>query len=132
MKENQKGPHTKVTKEHDGGGFDTDAWVPKTQSNFRLDQVADFLSVTVNHVFDLVSEGALKVPRENISRAPSRASILIPRASIVSFVRRRCSLSPERRRKAARRAERAQRGRNLAAAGKRACKGFAMAKGGTP
>lgn len=119
-----------------GISFDAEEWVPKTQSKFRLDQVAEFLSVTVNHLFNLIEERELKVPRKNISSAPSRASILVPRESIVSFCQRRHSRNPQRQsfRKAQKRSatasKRARRSREPRSGGKTILQGFAAPKGG--
>jgi hypothetical protein len=69
-------------------GIDAEDLVPKTQSRFRLDQVAELLSVSVLHVFNLIGTGArdLKVLKERIESAPSRGSILIDRSALVRFL----------------------------------------------
>jgi hypothetical protein len=68
--------------------------IPQNQSAFRADQVAKIFHVSAQHVFNLIQEGEIVVPQERIESAPSRSSILIPRESLVDFVRRRIN-SPE-------------------------------------
>lgn len=82
-------------------GFDADAWIPKTQSAFRVNQLAEFLEVSSQHLYNLIIAGELKVPAENIERASSRAAIMVPRASIVAFVRHRASSAYLKRKAAA-------------------------------
>jgi hypothetical protein len=70
---------------------DPDQFIPKTQGNFRLDQVAQIFSCSVNHLFNLIEDGELACPKENIEKAVSRPGILVPRESLCDFVRRRSS-----------------------------------------
>lgn len=65
--------------------LDADSWIPRTQSAFRINQVAEFLSCSSNHIYNLVVGGELKVPKENIARAASRPGIMVPRESLVAF-----------------------------------------------
>jgi hypothetical protein len=96
-----------MIKENPSPRIDAEDLVPKTQSRFRLDQVAELLGVSVLHVFNLIGTGArdLKVPKERIESAPSNGSILIERSALVSFLRPRLSRNVIARRdkKAARR-----------------------------
>jgi hypothetical protein len=69
--------------------LDADELIPRTQENFRLDQVAEIFCVSVSHLFSLIKEGELTVPKENIKRAVSRPGILVPRDNLVRFVKRR-------------------------------------------
>ncbi len=75
-------------------GLDVEAWVPKTQSAFRINQVAEFLSCTAQHIFNLVNAGEIQVPAENIARAASRPGIMVPRKSLVAFLRARSTSNP--------------------------------------
>jgi hypothetical protein len=75
--------------------IDPEDLIPRTQSAFRVDQVAKHLNCSVTHIFNLITEGEIVVPKEQLDSAPSRASVLVPRASLVDFVRRRIN-SPER------------------------------------
>jgi hypothetical protein len=77
--------------------FDADTFVPRSQQSFRVDQVAKLFAVTVNHILNLIKQAEIVVPQERINSAPSGASILVPRASIVDFVRRRTSGSSWRK-----------------------------------
>jgi hypothetical protein len=70
-------------------GIDAETFVPRTQNSFRVDQVAELLAVTVNHVLNLIKQRAIVVPKERIDSALSGASILVPRESLVRFVKRR-------------------------------------------
>lgn len=90
-------------------GFDAESFVPQTQRSFRVDQVAELLEVTVNHILNLIKHGEIVVPKEQIDSAPSGASILVPRESIVRFVRRRRN-SPARLASNKRRRQRLKRG----------------------
>jgi len=69
--------------------FDPESFVPRTQNSFRVDQVAELFAVTVNHILNLIKQGEIVVPKERIDSAPSGASILVPRQSLVRFVKRR-------------------------------------------
>lgn len=75
-------------------GLDVEAWVPKTQSAFRINQIAEFLSCTAQHIFNLVNAGEIQVPAENIARAASRPGIMVPRESLVAFLRARSTSNP--------------------------------------
>jgi hypothetical protein len=70
-------------------GFDPESFVPSTQRNYRADQVAKLFSCSVNHVVKLIKQREIILPEESIASAPSGPSILVPRESIVDFVRRR-------------------------------------------
>ena len=74
--------------------LDADTFVPRGQSSFHVDQVAKLFCCTVNHILNLIKHGEIVVPKERIDSAPSGASILVPRESIVDFVRRRTHGSP--------------------------------------
>lgn len=63
--------------------------LPAGRENFRLDEVATIFRCSLSHFWNLVEEGELAVPQENIDRAPSKGSILVPRKNLVDFVRRR-------------------------------------------
>lgn len=69
--------------------IDAETLVPRTQNSFRVDQVAEFFSVTVNHILKLIKQGEIVVPKERIASAPSGASMLVPRENLVQFVKRR-------------------------------------------
>jgi hypothetical protein len=69
--------------------LDAESFVPDTQRSYRVDQIAELLAVTVNHILNLIKQGELVVPKERIDSAPSGASILVPRESFVHFVKRR-------------------------------------------
>lgn len=86
-------------------GFDPESFVPQTQRSFRVDQVAELFEVTVNHIVRLIKHGEIVVPKERIESAPSGASILVQRESIVRFVQQRRN-SPARLRANKRRRER--------------------------
>lgn len=65
---------------------------PIERNSFRTGEVARTLSATVQHIFNLISEREIVVPEENLKRAPSRGSILIPRESLIFFLRTRTRL----------------------------------------
>jgi hypothetical protein len=69
--------------------IDAESFVPNTQRSFRADQVAQLFSASANHIVNLIKSGEIVVPEESIASAPSGPSILVPRESIVDFVRRR-------------------------------------------
>ena len=69
--------------------IDPENMIPRTQRQFRVDQVAKHFEVSVAHVWNLIKQGEIVVPQERIASAPSRSSILVPRESLVDFVRRR-------------------------------------------
>lgn len=75
-------------------GIDPEEYVPRTQNAFRVDQAAKMFCVSVSHVFNLIIEGEIVVAKERIESSPSRASILIPRESLVNFVGRRINSPP--------------------------------------
>jgi hypothetical protein len=79
----------KIAKAIGGLPFEAESFVPRTQRAFRVDQIAELLAVTVNHVLNLIKQREIIVPKERIDSAPSGASILVPRESIVRFVKRR-------------------------------------------
>lgn len=68
--------------------FDPDKMIPAGRENFRFDEVARIFRCSLAHFWNLVEEGELVVPQENIDRAPSKGSILIPRKNLVDFIRR--------------------------------------------
>jgi hypothetical protein len=97
--------------------IDADAFVPRTQNSFRADQVAKLFPCSANHIVKLIKHGEIVVPKERIDTAPSGASILVPRESIVDFVRGRTRGSSwwkKNRAKKKRRAARQQAGRRSA------------------
>jgi hypothetical protein len=71
--------------------LDPEKLIPRTQRTFRLDQVAKIFTASVEHLFTLISEGELIVPKKNVRAAKSPACILVPRKNLVDFVRRRSS-----------------------------------------
>lgn len=73
---------------------------PSGRVNFPAREVAPILSISVSHIWNLIKDGEIIVPQENIDRAASRASIMIPRESIVDFARRRTTRGPRRLQKA--------------------------------
>ena len=90
---------------------DPESFVPQTQQAFRVDQVAKLFQVSVNHVLNLIKQGEIVVPEERIDSAPSGPSMLVPRANIVDFVRRRSHGSPGwKKAHAKRRPQRGKRG----------------------
>lgn len=72
-------------------GFDAEDWLPRTQCSFPLHQLAKIFSCSVTHLFNLIHEGEIVVPQEQIDRASSRACIVATRENLVDFVRRRSS-----------------------------------------
>ena len=64
-------------------------WFPVARSGFRLDEIAKTFSCTTTHVWNLIKEGEIPVPAENIDKARSRSCILVPRDSLVAFVIKR-------------------------------------------
>jgi hypothetical protein len=73
-------------------GFDPEDFIPANQSAFRVYQVAKIFHCSTQHIFKLITEGEIVVPQERIDSALSRACILIPRDSLVDFLRRRSSV----------------------------------------
>lgn len=92
-------------------GVDPETVIPRTQREFRADQVAKHFAVSVAHIWNLIKQGEIVVPQERIASAPSRASILVPRASLVDFVSRRRNSPARLRAKAAAKARKAKRKR---------------------
>jgi hypothetical protein len=78
---------------------DADSMIPAGRENFRLDEIARRFRCSLAHFWNLVKEGELVVPQENINKAPGKGSILVPRKSVVDFVRRRSSASYRKRRR---------------------------------
>ena len=74
-----------------------DAWLPPNRSSLRVDELGEFLSVTNQHLYNLIIAGELRVPKAAVDSAPSRASIMVPRAAIVAFLKRRTSLQRTKR-----------------------------------
>ena len=62
--------------------------------NFPAREVAEILMVSAAHISNLIKDREIIVPQENIDRAASRASIMIPRESLVDFLRRRTRYGP--------------------------------------
>jgi hypothetical protein len=63
--------------------------VPRSQRSFPLHQLAKYFECSVKHLFNLITEGEIFVPQEQIENAPSRSRIVVSRESVVDFVRRR-------------------------------------------
>jgi 3'-phosphoadenosine 5'-phosphosulfate (PAPS) 3'-phosphatase len=78
--------------------FNAETWLPANRRRFRLDELAEFLSVSVNHLFNLITARELHVPRLAIKAAPSRGSILVSRKAAVAFVNSRRSSERLKRR----------------------------------
>jgi hypothetical protein len=78
---------------------DADSMIPAGRENFRLDEIARCLRCSLEHLWKLVKEGELEVPQENINKAPGKGSILVPRKSLVDFLRRRSSASYREKRR---------------------------------
>jgi hypothetical protein len=68
-----------------------DSLCPSGRTEFRLDEIAKRWCCSVAHIWNLIKDGEIKVPAENIKRARSRPCILVPRSAIVDFIRRRLS-----------------------------------------
>jgi hypothetical protein len=65
--------------------------------NFPAREVAEILRASVSHISNLIKCAEIIVPQENIDRAASRASIIIPRESLIDFLRRRTKFGPSKR-----------------------------------
>lgn len=65
--------------------------VPAERESFALHEVAELWRCSVEHLSRLVDQKEIVVPKENIDRAASRATIRVPRASLVDFIKRRLS-----------------------------------------
>ena len=83
-----------------GDSFNAETWLPPKRSRFRLDEFAKLLRCSSQHLFTLIVEGELRVPKKAIAIAPSRSSILISRKSAVDFVNNRHSSEYLKRKKA--------------------------------
>jgi hypothetical protein len=68
-----------------------DSLVAPGRAEFRIDEIAKRWRCSVAHFWNLIKDGEIKVPAENINRARSRSCILVPRGAIVDFIRRRLS-----------------------------------------
>ena len=86
-------------------GFDAESLFPLTRQTFRVDETAKILNVSATHVFDLIIDGLIRIPKKRIDSAPSRSSILIPRDSLVRFVNLRRNSTERLEAKAAARAK---------------------------
>ncbi len=80
--------------------FNAETWLPPNRSRFRLDEFAKLLRCSSQHLFTLIVEGELRVPKKAIAIAPSRSSILISRKSVVDFINNRHSSEYLKRKKA--------------------------------
>lgn len=80
-----KAPPTDETDPERTGSV-AECFVPTKQTSFRINQVAELLSCTSQHIYNLVACGALVVPKENIERAKSGAGIMVPRQTLVAFL----------------------------------------------
>ena len=69
-------------------------WFPANRNEFRIDEIAKKFICSTQHVWNLIKDGDIKVPAENIKKARSRAGILVPRESLVDFVARRTKVYP--------------------------------------
>ena len=63
--------------------------VPAGRESFALREVSELWRCSVHHLSRLVDQKEIVVPQENIDRAVSRATIRVPRASLVDFIKRR-------------------------------------------
>lgn len=68
---------------------DPDKWIPADRKSFPVFEIAREWKCTVQHVWNLIKEGEIRVPQENIDRATSRAEIQVPRDAYVDFLRQR-------------------------------------------
>lgn len=71
--------------------FNADDFIPRNQRSFPLHQLAKIFTCSVAHLFDLISDGEIVVPHEDIDKARSRGMIVVTRENLVDFVRRRSS-----------------------------------------
>jgi hypothetical protein len=85
--------------------FNAENFVPRDRTSFALHEVAKLFQCDPKHFYQLVMEGALRVPQQEIDRAKTRSTIRVPRKSIINFIRRRssCEIIKRREQKAARR-----------------------------
>lgn len=88
--------------------------VPAGRASFPLYELSRIFRVSVVQLWNLIEDGTIAVPKENIDRAKSRAAIQVPRASIVDFVRRRSSRNLRRGRKKAQRKKTVRRKKHAA------------------
>lgn len=94
-------PLVELVQQSRDADFQAEEFIPRTQQSFRLDQLAEIFEVSVPHLYNLIRAGVILVPAANFDRAPSRASILVPRPSIVAFVNRQKSSTRLKRKRAA-------------------------------
>ena len=83
-----------------GDSFNAETWLPAGRRRFRLDEFAKLLRCSSQHLFTLIVEGELRVPKKAIAIAPSRSSILISRKSVVDFINNRHSSEYLKRKRA--------------------------------
>ena len=63
--------------------------VDPNRKSFPVFEIAKDLWCSVQHVLNLIKQGEIRVPQENIDRAKSPAAIQVPREAYVDFLRRR-------------------------------------------
>jgi hypothetical protein len=80
-----------VSEKADSNLFDPEELIPKDRKSFSLLELAHLLSVSTQHLYNLILEKELHVPQKDIDAALSRARIRVSRENVVDFVRRRSS-----------------------------------------
>jgi hypothetical protein len=72
--------------------FDPEKFVPRCE-NFAAWHLAKFLCVSAQHVRNLIEEGCITVPKEELARIKRKekpwTNISVPRGSVVDFIRDR-------------------------------------------
>jgi hypothetical protein len=87
--------HHLLMKSDDKTGPDIQSWIPQGES-FSVYRIANLFTCTPEHIRNLIEQGEIKVPPEEIARAKSKQiswpMLRVTRESLVEFVRARTSL----------------------------------------
>jgi hypothetical protein len=78
--------------------FNAENFVPRDRKSFALHEVAKLFQCDPKHCYELVMEGVLRVPQQEIERAKTHSTIRVSRKSLINFIRRRSSLEIIKRR----------------------------------
>ena len=75
--------------------FDVESWIPQGET-FSVHSIAKRFTCSAKHIQNLIEEGEIKVPADEIARAKSKQitwpMLRVTRESLVEFVRARTSL----------------------------------------
>jgi hypothetical protein len=102
-----------------------DTFLPAGRDSFPVWELAKILSCSDHHIYKLIRAGAIAVPEENVRKAKTHATIVLPRAAVAEFIRVRSSDAWRKQQNAKKRAKARRCTTKTAARRKRACNGVA-------